>query len=54
MIAMIVNISLTRHLSIQHLMIDCVWQMTEQVIGTLVVVLFKILLHEPEPMPENA
>src|SRR4051812_8580233 len=33
MIATIVNISLTKHLSMQHLMMDCVWQMTEQVVG---------------------
>lgn len=48
MIATIVNISLTKHLSIQHLMIDCIWQMTEQVIGTMVIVVFKIVIHEPQ------
>ena len=48
MIATIVNISLTKHLSIQHLMIDCIWQMTEQVIGAMVVVAFKIFIHEPQ------
>jgi hypothetical protein len=46
MIATIVNISLTRHLSVQHLMIDCIWQMTEQVVGAMVVVIFKIAIHE--------
>lgn len=49
MIASIVNISLTKHLSVQHLMIDCVWQMTEQVLGGLVIVLLKFLIHEPVP-----
>jgi hypothetical protein len=48
MIATIVHISLTRHLSIQHLAIDCVWQMVEQVVGALVVVAFKIIIHEPQ------
>lgn len=48
MIATIVNISLTRHLSMQHLMMDCVWQMTEQIMGALVIVLFKIVIHEPQ------
>lgn len=48
MMATIVNISLTRNLSMQHLMIDCVWQMTEQVIGAMVIVLFKIVIHEPQ------
>jgi hypothetical protein len=52
MIATIVNISLTRHLSVQHLMIDCVWQMTEQVVGAMVVVIFKIVIHEH--LTENA
>jgi hypothetical protein len=49
MIATIINISLTRHLSIQHLMMDCVWQMTEQVVGAMVVVIFKIAIHEHQP-----
>lgn len=49
MMATIVNFSLTRNLSIQHLMMDCVWQMTEQVIGGLVIVLYKIFIHEPHP-----
>jgi hypothetical protein len=48
MIATIVNISLTRHLSMQHLMMDCIWQMTEQMVGGLVIVLFKIIIHEPQ------
>ena len=48
MIATIVNISLTRHLSMQHLMMDCVWQMTEQIMGALVIVFFKIVIHEPQ------
>lgn len=48
MMATIVNISLTRHLSLQHLMMDCIWQMSEQIIGTMVVVLFKIIIHEPQ------
>jgi len=48
MVATIINISLTRHLSMQHLMMDCVWQMTEQVIGGMIVVLFKIFIHEPQ------
>ncbi len=48
MVATIVNISLTKHLSMQHLIIDCVWQMTEQIVGTMVIVLFKIVIHEPQ------
>jgi hypothetical protein len=48
MVATIVNISLTKHLSAQHLLIDCVWQMSEQVIGSMVIVILKIVIHEPE------
>ncbi len=48
MVASIVNISLTRHLSMEHLMIDCVWQMTEQVLGSMVVVILKLAIHEPQ------
>lgn len=48
MVASIVNISLTRHLSINHLMVDCVWQIVEQIIGGMVLVLLKVLIHEPQ------
>lgn len=48
MIATIVNISLTRHLSVQHLMMDCIWQMSEQIVGGMVIVLFKVVVHEPQ------
>jgi hypothetical protein len=49
MIATIVNISLTKHLSMQHLMMDCIWQISEQIVGAMVVVLLKIIIHEPQP-----
>lgn len=48
MVATIVNISLTSKLSLQHLFIDCLWQMSEQVIGAMVIVLLKIFIHEPQ------
>ena len=47
MIATIINISLTSRLSLQHLLIDCSWQIFEQVVGVMVVLLFKIFLHDP-------
>jgi hypothetical protein len=50
--ATIVNISLTKHLSVQHLAIDCAWQITEQIIGAMVVVILKIAIQEPQV--ENA
>lgn len=47
MISTILNISLTKHLSIEHLIIDCIWQMAEQTIGAMIVVVFKIFLIDP-------
>src|SRR6478735_622984 len=44
MIATIVNFSLTNQLSIQHLMMNCVWQISEQIVGAMVMVLFKIVI----------
>lgn len=51
MVATIVNISLTRHLSMNHLLIDCIWQVSEQVMGAFVVVLLKVFIHEPQVEP---
>ena len=48
MIATIVNISLTSHLSTKHLMVDCIWQMSEQIVGAMVVVALKYMIHEPQ------
>jgi hypothetical protein len=47
MIATVVNISLTKHLSVQHLMVDCIWQISEQTVGLAVVVLLKIFIRDP-------
>jgi hypothetical protein len=49
MIATVVNISLTKHLSGQHLLVDCSWQIAEQTVGALVVVLLKGVIHDPIP-----
>lgn len=49
MIATVVNISLTKHLSVQHLLVDCSWQIAEQTVGAMVVVLLKGLIHDPIP-----
>lgn len=46
MIATVVNISLTSHLSMKHLMMDCTWQIAEQVVGAMVVVIFKLTIRE--------
>lgn len=51
MIATIINISLTRHLSMEHLMVDCIWQMTEQIVGAMVVVVVRGFIHDPQTEP---
>lgn len=48
MIATVVNISLSKHLSMQHLFIDCIWQITEQILGTMFILLFKVLIHDAQ------
>lgn len=48
MIASVVNISLTKHLSMQHLFFDCVWQISEQAIGSMVVVILKVFVRDPQ------
>lgn len=49
MIATIINISLTSQLTMKHLLVDAVWQMSEQIVGAMVVVLLKVTIHEPQP-----
>lgn len=46
MVATVVNISLTSHLSTNHLMMDCAWQITEQMVGAMVIVFFKVTIRE--------
>jgi hypothetical protein len=52
MVTTIINISLTRNQSIQHLMMDCIWQIFEQIVGAMMLTLLKIFIQEP--MQENA
>ncbi|MCW3077629.1 MAG: hypothetical protein JWO32_2238 [Bacteroidetes bacterium] len=46
MIATIVNISITKNLTKEHLIVDCVWQMVEQSFGVLTMVILKYAIHE--------
>lgn len=48
MIATVINISLTKHLSANHLLVDCAWQMSEQAIGAMIMVLLKVIIREPQ------
>jgi len=47
MIATVVNISITKHLSVSHLSVDCIWQVSEQTIGAMVITLLKVTVREP-------
>lgn len=48
MIATVVNISLTKHLSMEHLLMDCAWQISEQTLGCMVLVSLKYIVREPQ------
>ncbi len=52
MIATVVNISLTKHLSMQHLLVDCLWQIAEQTVGAMVIVVLRGFIHDS--VPHNA
>jgi hypothetical protein len=45
-ISTVVTISISRHLSAQHLMLDCVWQMVEQTIGGLLLGLVRVFVTD--------
>lgn len=49
MVATVIHISLTRHLLTEHLLIDCAWQIAEQLAGAMVIVFFKITVREAQP-----
>jgi hypothetical protein len=49
MTATIVHISLTSNLTMKHLVVDCAWQVTEQFLGAMVILLYKVFIHEPVP-----
>jgi hypothetical protein len=48
MIATVINISLTKHLTMRHLMVDCIWQISEQTVGVMVLVVAKVFIREPQ------
>ena len=52
MIATVINISLTKHLSMQHLLVDCLWQIAEQTVGAMVIVVLRGFIHDA--VPQNA
>ena len=45
----VLGISFTKNVNMTYIMVDCVWQITEQIIGGLIIGLGKILIFEPIP-----
>lgn len=52
MVVTVVNISLTKHLSLRHLMVDCSWQIAEQTIGSFILVILKVFIQDKHPVED--
>ncbi len=50
----VLNISFTKNATSFYLMIDFFWQIIEQCVGALFIVICKIFVFEPEPQLEEA
>jgi hypothetical protein len=50
----VLNISFTKNATSFYLMIDFVWQIIEQFVGALFIILAKVFIFEPDPQPEEA
>lgn len=46
MIATVIHISLTRNLTMDHLLINCVWQIGEQTFGVLIMATLKLFIRD--------
>lgn len=45
-ISIVITISISRHLTMKHLMLDCVWQICEQIIGGLIISTVKVFVAD--------
>jgi hypothetical protein len=45
-VSTVVTISISRHLTAQHLMLDCIWQITEQTIGGILMATVKVFVTD--------
>lgn len=48
-ITTVLGISFTKHANMTYMMADCLWQMTEQVLGGVIIAIGKAVLYEPKP-----
>jgi hypothetical protein len=49
MVATVIHISILKYVSTNHLFLDCVWQMAEQTMGAMVLLVLKFFIHEHVP-----
>lgn len=45
----VLGISFTKHMTMTYMLADCLWQMTEQVLGGIIIAIGKAVLFEPKP-----
>ncbi len=45
----VLGISFTKHMTMTYMMVDCLWQMAEQVLGGIIIAIGKAVLYEPRP-----
>ena len=43
----VLGISFTRHMTMTYMLVDCLWQMAEQVLGGVIIAIGKAVLYEP-------
>lgn len=48
-ITTVLGISFTKQANMTYMMADCLWQMTEQVLGGIIIAIGKGVLYEPKP-----
>lgn len=45
----VLGISFTKNVNLTYILVDCAWQVAEQILGGLVIGLGKVLIFEPTP-----
>ena len=45
----VLGISFTKHITMEYLVVDCAWQMAEQLIGGIIIGLGRVFIFEPAP-----
>ncbi len=45
----VLGISFTKNVNMTYILVDCVWQITEQILGGIIIGLGKVMIFEPSP-----